>query len=69
MGHLGLTSEVMLTPLIKMVKKLILSRVFLYNQHLNLELSHCIESSASITAVILNDYSIRESDDSILRRF
>ena len=47
----------MLTPLIKMVKKLILSRVFLYNQHLNLELSHCIESSASITAVILNDYS------------
>ena len=52
--------------LIKMVKKLILSRVFLYNQHLNLELSHCIESSASITAVILNDYSIRERDDSIV---
>ena len=51
--------------LIKMVKKLILSRVFLNNQHLNLELSHSIESSASITAVILNDYSIRESDDSM----
>ena len=43
--------------------------VFLYDRHLNLESSHSIESSAIITAVKLNDYSIKESDNSTLRRF